>query len=1076
MIALRKVRIVNWHYFRDETIAVGERTLISGNNAMGKSTIVDAIQYALAADLRKARFNLAAGDRRGGRDLIGYVRCKIGSESTEYLRGDTVAHIMLSFTDGKSDFTAAVCVEAFSDGRISERFWIGKSIDISSVPVLTDAKRPLSWRQFRDLLDSRQVSSYESKREYLRNLTDLLGVFRRMSEYNPYLESFTRSVSFTPLVSVDRFVCDYILEERTLDISIMKTNLESYKEAERQANATVRKIDCLTEISSLEKEYRRLQTNLAKQDYLKLYIDTIIARDKLKQTEKDKQNVCIQIEQIMSQIEENTQRRNIQDTSLREVQAALARDDAHTLYLSLKEKIESLQKEKEQAKEDSHRFNTIIDQCKSLLEGTGISGKKKATDNSHTSNREILEHYSDDLEAARAESEEKRYTTERTLDETEQALRECVKELNDLERGIRKYPESSASLANALKENGIDAWILSDLAEITDPQWANAIEGWLNTLRFAVVVEPSFFQQALEVYDSLPKTVGGVALPNIARLKTKADEARKGSLASLVSSDNPWARIYLTAILGEVMTADLDSLKNHSKAITKDCMSYSNHTATRIKEEVWRNHWLGKRAREQRLTQLKTERSSLESKKKDLIILRDNLIEILRVYSQAIRSLADVRPLSEADSRIITLEKRIEEAKNDLSQIDISSSLALEEKRIALTRVITELSAERDKLTTDQERARSRNEYLVKEKEQQEIKVQESLHDFESFCADKIAELSWLEEYANDRLKRSSPEDIELDYAPARKRLETRSNTTLAQYRKKVSEYTNQFSCYASVEIEDYSALAETLDHLERSELPNYRDRIIGAREDAEKEFREHFIAKLNEYIIEAKESFREINETLKDLAFGNDHYSFSLEERSDRRGQIRIVQKAAEVTSYEGGLFEQIIDPQERKATEELFEKIIRSDLNSAEMRSICDYRTYFTYDIRIRDAKAIDPATGKPVELSLSRVLREKSGGESQTPYYVAIAASFYRFFKDKSDSTIRFVLFDEAFDKLDDERISRIIEFYSSMGIQLMMAVPPGKIEAIAPLMDHVSIVSRIGQQARIREYRSFAGDAE
>ncbi|HNQ96725.1 MAG TPA: hypothetical protein PKH81_01415, partial [Treponemataceae bacterium] len=69
----------------------------------------------------KARFNLAAGDRRGGRDLIGYVRCKIGSESTEYLRGDTVAHIMLSFTDGKSDFTAAVCVEAFSDGRISER-------------------------------------------------------------------------------------------------------------------------------------------------------------------------------------------------------------------------------------------------------------------------------------------------------------------------------------------------------------------------------------------------------------------------------------------------------------------------------------------------------------------------------------------------------------------------------------------------------------------------------------------------------------------------------------------------------------------------------------------------------------------------------------------------------------------------------------------------------------------------------------------------------------------------------------------------------------------------------------------
>lgn len=125
---------------------------------------------------------------------------------------------------------------------------------------------------------------------------------------------------------------------------------------------------------------------------------------------------------------------------------------------------------------------------------------------------------------------------------------------------------------------------------------------------------------------------------------------------------------------------------------------------------------------------------------------------------------------------------------------------------------------------------------------------------------------------------------------------------------------------------------------------------------------------------------------------------------------------------------------------------------------------------------AQVRDPATGKPVELSLSRVLREKSGGESQTPYYVAIAASFYRFFKDRPDSTVRFVLFDEAFDKLDDERIRKVIEFYSSMGIQIMMAVPPGKIVAIAPLMDHVHIVSRIGQDARIREFRLPEGVGE
>ena len=86
MITLMEARLVNWHYFADETIEIGNRCLVAGDNGSGKSTIVDAIQYALAADLRKARFNQAAGDRRGGRDLSGYVRCKLGSESTEYLR------------------------------------------------------------------------------------------------------------------------------------------------------------------------------------------------------------------------------------------------------------------------------------------------------------------------------------------------------------------------------------------------------------------------------------------------------------------------------------------------------------------------------------------------------------------------------------------------------------------------------------------------------------------------------------------------------------------------------------------------------------------------------------------------------------------------------------------------------------------------------------------------------------------------------------------------------------------------------------------------------------------------------
>lgn len=72
------------------------------------------------------------------------------------------------------------------------------------------------------------------------------------------------------------------------------------------------------------------------------------------------------------------------------------------------------------------------------------------------------------------------------------------------------------------------------------------------------------------------------------------------------------------------------------------------------------------------------------------------------------------------------------------------------------------------------------------------------------------------------------------------------------------------------------------------------------------------------------------------------------------------------------------------------------------------------------------------------------------------------------DKPESTIRLVMFDEAFDKLDDERIRRILEFYATMNIQLIVAVPTEKLETIAPSMDRILTVIKKGYTARVREH--------
>jgi len=165
--------------------------------------------------------------------------------------------------------------------------------------------------------------------------------------------------------------------------------------------------------------------------------------------------------------------------------------------------------------------------------------------------------------------------------------------------------------------------------------------------------------------------------------------------------------------------------------------------------------------------------------------------------------------------------------------------------------------------------------------------------------------------------------------------------------------------------------------------------------------------------------------------------------------------------------LFASLKSDEERASIERLFGDILTHELDDPAVREICDYRQYFIYDIRIRHTDTIDEKTGKPLESLLSRVLREKSGGETQTPYYVAIAASFFRFYKD-APGAIRLVLFDEAFNKMDDERIGNMIGFFRKLAMQVVTAVPTEKIESIAPVVDRTNLVIRKNYKAFVRDY--------
>ena len=105
------------------------------------------------------------------------------------------------------------------------------------------------------------------------------------------------------------------------------------------------------------------------------------------------------------------------------------------------------------------------------------------------------------------------------------------------------------------------------------------------------------------------------------------------------------------------------------------------------------------------------------------------------------------------------------------------------------------------------------------------------------------------------------------------------------------------------------------------------------------------------------------------------------------------------------------------------------------------------------------------------LSRTLDKKSGGETQTPFYISILASFaqlYRINKNRSDNTLRLIVFDEAFNKMDEERMKESLKLLPKFEFQAIIAAPSEKAGEIIPLVPNTLCVIRKDKNTVVKQW--------
>ncbi len=1099
MKELTRIKLINWHYFVNQTIELRGSTLITGDNGSGKSTILDALQLVLVADLRKIKFNVSAFDETK-RNLLGYLRCKTGSDSEEgrvYLRwGDITSYVALEFYDDvrRKYFILGVAVDSYADNIT----WDSKYFKIEDCrlddKLFLTGNRPYNIKELKAALRGKKATVYASAEQYRKDLLVKLG---SLSER--FFSLFVKAISFKPITDIREFVYSYVLEEKHINIDVMRENLLRYKEYSDLAAQTREKIGALENILARHAEIAREKEKVLVQEYLIRRGTRDQAAAALAENERQEREKQAELERLGEELLGARRRKSDLTAEHDNLRDVLAADDVFQRVERLHRELADLRLQLEQVQGERDKVTAAAaaeaKALAGLLDGAGEELLEPGERESLARLAEMLREVARGglpadagEDGARAALAEGRALLSQVAARVREKLWECqgkMGQLREEEQELRRDLESLRNkkfvydrrvtelrdlITRSFRQRGQEVVpaVLCELLEVPDEKWQDAVEGWLNTQRFDLIVEPQYFNFALSVYERYKRkyNISGVGLVNTGRVLKFLNRVEKGSLAEEVRSDNRYALAYVHQLMGNVMKCENEQeLKRHRRAITPTCMTYQNNAARQIHFHVYETPYIGERAfarqiarKEARLQEVLAEIGALEER-------AGSLQALLPLCAERDEKYIFIRDRLEVFRRLEETRAQIKEKQEELDAIDTSGIAEIQRKMDAIKKDIAAVEGRIEDIIGARGRLQGELDQLAAARAGLEAEWERAEGDLRSFSDEHPGVVPVGEQRYERERRKKSPGEIAANFLHNRKSLDTLISNKKQELIKLLSDYANTYQFGGRVDADDVEEFRAEYEKLTGSELPEYEEKINQAQREAEIEFKEHFIFKLRENIENAYTEFNFLNEALKGITFGTDRYRFLVKPSESHR---KFHDMIMDTDMVEGGrsLFDSLFRERHKEAMDELFDKIINlpPQYLPESIAEYTDYRTFLDYDIKIYHSNG-ETST-------FSKVCREKSGGETQTPYYVAIVASFVQLYRAKTNrDSIRLMMFDEAFNRMDSDRVENSLRFIQELGMQAIIAAPTDKCEYIAPHVPTTLLVLRDGHYSWIEDYRQL-----